>query len=348
MTGATDHGARRGAGGKPTSRRSLRAVLSADLAGFSGQVSVDETSTLIAFKELRDIALAQLEKHNGWLFGMPGDGLFALFESAVDAVECAIELQQQLAERQQLAGLPMRIGIHLGEVLFDNELPFGEALAIAARLEALAEPGAILISAPVFDAVSARINATFENRGTPRLKNIPRRIPTFSVKPLAKPRREAGNDETSALDHTMHLDRRQLRQVRDGTYTPSPPATSAPGGEPPPPAPSRPAPPAEQAPASALPEFSPTEPPECPPATVPPAPVSPAGTGMSLEMREHIADLLAFYLGPMARVMVERFARQADTPEQLVAFLEDEIPDRDERMAFRLRATQVILNDNQS
>ena len=117
--------------GRPTSRRSLRAVLSGDLAGFSGQVSVNETGTLLAMREVRQIAMAQLDKHNGWLFGMPGDGLFALFESAVDAVQCALELQSVFAQTPILDEMRMRIGVHMGEVLFDNDLPFGETLTIA-------------------------------------------------------------------------------------------------------------------------------------------------------------------------------------------------------------------------
>ena len=101
----------------------------------------------------------------GWLFGMPGDGIFALFESAIDAVRCALGLQSRLAALPELSALRLRIGVHLGEVLFQDELPFGESLVIAARLESLAEPGGILVSSSVMDAVAPRIAARFVDKG---------------------------------------------------------------------------------------------------------------------------------------------------------------------------------------
>ena len=149
----------------PRRRRGLRAILAADVAGFSGRMSVSETGTVASLSEVRKVALRQIRDYGGWLFGMPGDGLFVLFESAVDAMRCALDIQQELAANENLGGMRLRIGVHLGEVLFDDELPYGEALNIAARLEALADPGGILVSATVFDAVSARVSARFEERG---------------------------------------------------------------------------------------------------------------------------------------------------------------------------------------
>ena len=97
----------------------------------------------------------------------------------------------------------MRIGVHLGEVLFQDDLPFGESLVIAARLESLAEPGGVLVSSAVMDAVASRISATFEEMGVRSLKHSPRRIATFSV--TAAPG-TAGLDITAAggpLDYTV-------------------------------------------------------------------------------------------------------------------------------------------------
>jgi class 3 adenylate cyclase len=202
-----------------TSRRSLRAVFAADIAAFSGAMSANETSAVSTLSEVRSIAVQQLQIHGGWLFGMPGDGIFALFESAVNAVRCALDTQQQLALRGEAETMRLRIGIHLGDVLFENDLPYGEALTIAARLEALADPGGILISGAVMDAVCARISATFDERGVPRLKNIPRRIVTFAVRP---PPERSKADETrvgmSILDRTTHLDAETLRAVRDQQF----------------------------------------------------------------------------------------------------------------------------------
>lgn len=205
---------------KQKTRRSLRAVFAADITGFSGVMSANETGAIGALNEIRAIVIQQLQAHDGWLFGMPGDGMFALFESAVNAVRCALDTQHRLALRSEIQDMRLRIGIHLGDVLFEKDLPYGEALTIAARLEDLADPGGTLISGAVMDAVSARISATFEERGVPRLKNIPRRIVTFAVKP--PPERTKG-DETrvgmSILDRTTQFDVDTLRRIRDEQFS---------------------------------------------------------------------------------------------------------------------------------
>ena len=203
-----------------TTRRSLRAIFAADITGFSGMMAKNEAGAISAFNEIRAIVTRQLQAYEGYLFGMPGDGVFALFESAVNAIRCALETQHQLALRAgEAKDMRLRIGIHLGEVLFEKDLPYGEALAIAAQLEDLADPGGILVSAAVMDAVSARISATFEERGAPRLRNIPRRIVTFSVTP---PPERTPADETrvgmSALDRTTQFDRETMRQIRDQQF----------------------------------------------------------------------------------------------------------------------------------
>ncbi|WP_075216493.1 adenylate/guanylate cyclase domain-containing protein [Mongoliimonas terrestris] len=190
--------------------------MAADVANFGGLVSVDETSTLEALWTTRRIAREQLAVHGGWLFGLPGDGIFALFESAVDAVRCALDTQVRLAAAPGLDALRLRVGVHLGEVLFQDDLPFGEALVIAARLESLAEPGGILISSAVMEAVAPRISADFAERGVISLKHSPRRVATFSVAvPRADDRADRGGNGRSggeaagdALDHTMAPARR--------------------------------------------------------------------------------------------------------------------------------------------
>jgi len=200
-----------------TTRRGLRAVFAADITGFTGVMAVNQAGAISAFNEIRAIVTRQLEAHEGQLFVMPGDGVFALFESAVNAVRCALETQQQLALRAaEVETMRLRIGVHLGEVVFEKDLPRGEAITIAARLEDLADPGGILVSAAVMDAVSARIAATFEERGVPRLKDIPRRIVTFAVMPPPE-RTKAGETRTgmSMLDRTTEIDRETLRQIRD-------------------------------------------------------------------------------------------------------------------------------------
>jgi class 3 adenylate cyclase len=170
---------------RTTKRRRLRAVYAADVVNYGGLIAADETRTIDELRRTRRIACDALHANGGWLFGMPGDGIFALFESAVDAVRCALVTQAGLAATSASSKMQLRIGVHLGEVLFQDDQPFGEALVIAARLESLADPGGILVSEAVMQTVAARIAATFEPCGTKSLKHIPRQIATFSVRATA-------------------------------------------------------------------------------------------------------------------------------------------------------------------
>lgn len=191
----------------PKRKRRLRAALAADIANFSGRVSVNETRAFSNLSAILKIGREELKRHDGDLIGMPGDGLFALFESAVDAVQCALKIQERLAKETNLGGMRLRIGIHVGDVLFEGDTPFGETLNIAARLESLADPGGILISGTLVDAVSARIQATFEDRGVPSLKNIPRRITTFAVHAADRLSDTDMGVASAPLDKTMQLPR---------------------------------------------------------------------------------------------------------------------------------------------
>jgi hypothetical protein len=155
------------------------------VVNYGGLIAADETRTIDELQRTRRIACDALHANGGWLFGMPGDGIFALFESAIDAVRCALVTQARLAATSASSKMQLRIGVHLGEVLFQDDQPFGEALVIAARLESLADPGGILVSEAVMQTVASRVAATFEPCGIRSLKHIPRRIATFSVKATA-------------------------------------------------------------------------------------------------------------------------------------------------------------------
>jgi class 3 adenylate cyclase len=200
-----------------TTRHGLRAVFAADITGFTGAMAVNQSAAISAFNEIRAVVTQQLQAHEGWLFPMPGAGLFALFESAVNAVRCALETQRQLDLRAaEIQDMRLRIGIHLGDVLFEKDLPRGETLAVAARLEDLADPGGTLVSAAVRDVVSARISATFEDRGEQDLKIIPRKIVTFAVAPA---RERAAADQIlagrSVPDRAPQFDREASQPIRD-------------------------------------------------------------------------------------------------------------------------------------
>ena len=352
-------------------RRALRAVFAADVAGFSGHVSVDETAAFQTFGALRRIALEQLEQHDGWLFGMPGDGIFALFESAIDAVRCGLDMQTAIAKCSETSGMKLRVGVHLGEVRFDNDLPFGETLAIAARLESLAEPGGILVSASVVDAVAARVSAIFEPRGTPQLKNIPRRVATFAVLSRDAIAAQQGPAKDGAdLDRTTHLNRDVLRQVRDSelgqvpaqeglaheTLTEEPPSADLEVPQSPAPrlidriseAPSgsgaKSISDPEPSPGQTMPDVPSGGQPEQSAVIIEDAEVPTAvSTAISTELKEILAEILAHHVGPLAPVLVEQFANQVAGPDELVNRLEEHVPSGDERTSFRLRATRACL-----
>jgi class 3 adenylate cyclase len=336
MTAQAPESDRPGAGRK----RRLRAALAADIANFSGRVSVSETRAFGHLSTILKIGREELDRYEGVLIGMPGDGLFALFESAVDAVHAALAMQQRLAIEPNLGGMRLRIGIHLGEVLFDGDLPFGETLNIAARLEGLADPGGILVSAAVVDAVSARIAATFEDRGVPQLKNIPRRIATYSVKPAdSLPPEGASEPVLEPLDHTMQFSR------RIGAAPPAPaPAVSAPApaaDKAPAPAVQATAPPADPAPTPTA-DAAPPAPAASPsPAIAPSAAPARTAVAPSPEQIAALTEMLAVHLGPVARVVVARKAKDAATLAEIVAQLEPEVPAA-ERIAFRGRVQRML------
>ena len=376
---------------KRTRKRILRAVFAADIAGFSSKMSLNETSAVTSLSEIRSIGLQELKTYNGWLFGMPGDGLFALFESAVGAVQCGLEIQRVLSGRPHLSDMPMRVGIHLGEVLIDEGLPFGEALNIAARLEALCEPGELLVSATVMDAVSARVSATFEDRGIPKLKNIPRRIQTFAVKqPPARTPTDARDIPGSSLDQTTRLDREALRKVLDDQAIvqivkrelPAPsdkPDVHEPVSEAsvdtgsagsqmgfPVPMASKddPIEPVSESDSDSplvedqnlvdealssagdvdggsglASEHRPIQVPEFDPelqGEFDPAPAQP--TAKCVEM---ITKALAVHVGPFSKLIVERYLKGKPSVNDLIALLETHIPDDDEKVTFRVRASHI-------
>jgi class 3 adenylate cyclase len=198
-----------------TSHRGLRAVFVAEMVSAGGAGPVNSAGSLDAINDMRSIVDQQLQIHGGWLFGMPGDGVFALFESAVNAVRCALDTQHHLVLGGRAEERRLRIGIHLGEVVFENELPRGEALVIAGSLNALADPGCILISGSVKDAVSSRIVATFKERDVPPLMDRPRRIVTFAVTPQERTEAYEIAAGMSPLDLTTQFDPEILRSLRE-------------------------------------------------------------------------------------------------------------------------------------
>jgi adenylate cyclase len=169
-------------------QRRLAAILAADVAGYSRLMGVDEEGTLSALKELRrDLADPKIKEHRGRIVKTTGDGLLVEFASVVDAVRCAVEVQYEMAERN--VGTPeeqriqFRIGINLGDIIKDGRDIHGDGVNIAARLEALAEPGGICVNRVVRDQVRDKLDFAFEDAGEQRVKNIARPLRVYRIRP---------------------------------------------------------------------------------------------------------------------------------------------------------------------
>jgi class 3 adenylate cyclase len=159
--------------------RRLAAVLAADVAGYSRLMGEDEEGTLAALTALRrELTDPKITEHRGRIVKTTGDGLLVEFPSVVDAVRCAVELQRDLTMRNEGVGkerrIEFRIGINLGDVLIEEQDIYGDGVNVAARLEALAEPGGICVSRVVRDQVRDKVDFGFEELGDQQVKNIAR------------------------------------------------------------------------------------------------------------------------------------------------------------------------------
>jgi adenylate cyclase len=161
-------------------QRRLAAILAADVVGFSALMERDEEGTYARIGRLRrEIVEPSLSEHHGRLIKTTGDGFLAEFASPLAALRCAIALQDK-GDTQ----LPLRIGLNLGDVIVeDGGDVYGEGVNIAARLEALCDPGGILISGKVHDEVEGKVDAAFEDRGEQQVKNIARPVRVYAVCP---------------------------------------------------------------------------------------------------------------------------------------------------------------------
>ncbi|MDQ6626988.1 MAG: AAA family ATPase [Pseudomonadota bacterium] len=213
-------------------KRRLTAILAADAAGFSRLMAANEQATLTALDAARAVFRTQIESHQGRVIDMAGDSVLAMFETATGAVSAALTIQKRLlsAADAEVAGTRMhfRIGVHLGDVIEKEDgTIYGDGVNVAARLEGLAEPGGVVVSAAVRGVVSGRIAATFIDRGERPLKNIARPIHAYAVvddidagvdaNDAGAPGSNAGNGTAPTAAHV----------VRD---TPPPRATQRPAG----------------------------------------------------------------------------------------------------------------------
>src|SRR5512136_1063957 len=166
-------------------KRKLTAILSADVKGYSRLMGADEEGTLRTLTTYREAMAWLIQQHQGRVVNAPGDALLAEFESVVDAVKSAVEIQRELAKRN--AELPTdrrmeyRIGINLGDVMADGESIYGDGVNIAARLESLSEAGGICISGTAFDQVRNKLELGYEYLGEQTVKNIALPVRVYKV-----------------------------------------------------------------------------------------------------------------------------------------------------------------------
>src|SRR5262245_49890934 len=167
-------------------RRRLTAILAADVVGYSRLMETDEAGTLSALKTRRKQVLEPLvARHQGRVFKVTGDGVLAEFTSAVNAVQCAVDLQQGMAAandgQPEERHIVLRIGVNLGDVMVEGSDLYGDGVNIAARLEAIAEPGGIMVSGTAYDHIKSKVKVVLEDIGAQSLKNIAEPVRVYRV-----------------------------------------------------------------------------------------------------------------------------------------------------------------------
>src|SRR5262245_54914074 len=168
-------------------QRKLAAILAADVVGYSHLMEIDEADTLVRLRNTRENLLdPKIAAHNGRVVKLMGDGALIEFPSVVDAVRCAVEIQQTMAEcNDELPAdrrLEFRIGVNLGDVIVEGQDIYGDGVNVAARLEGLAEPGGVLISGTAFDHVERKLKYDFEFGGEQQVKNIEKPVRLYRIR----------------------------------------------------------------------------------------------------------------------------------------------------------------------
>src|SRR5512141_1145058 len=166
--------------------RKLAAIFAGDVAGYSRLMGVDEEGTLHQLKAHRkELVDPKITEHRGHIVKTTGDGMLVEFVSVVDAVRCAVDIQRGMVERNVEVPtdkrIEFRVGINVGDIISDDNDIYGDGVNVAARLEALAEPGGIMVSRNVYDQVRDNLSFGFEDMGEQTVKNIARPIGVHRV-----------------------------------------------------------------------------------------------------------------------------------------------------------------------
>ena len=161
-----------------SSRRQLAAIMFTDIEGYTSLMQRDESLAIEVRNRHRAVFERITDQYSGKILQYYGDGTLSIFDSAIDAVSCGIDLQQAFQEEP---AIPVRIGIHLGDIIFDKEDIIGDGVNIASRIESLAQAGSVLISGKVYDEIKNKKDFPTKNLGVFRLKNVEVVTPVYAM-----------------------------------------------------------------------------------------------------------------------------------------------------------------------
>jgi TolB-like protein/class 3 adenylate cyclase len=165
--------------------RRLTAILAADIAGYSALMGADEARTVRDLKGHQTVVLPMVGEFGGRIIDTAGDGILAEFPSVVNAVQCAVAIQSKMAERNAVTErerwMQFRIGINIGDVVYDETRIYGDGINVAARLEGIAEPSGICISGKVYEEINGKIDLAYQDIGEQQLKNIARPVQAYRI-----------------------------------------------------------------------------------------------------------------------------------------------------------------------
>jgi class 3 adenylate cyclase len=182
--------------------RKLTTIFATDVVGYSRMMAVDEEATLETLQTYRGVIDTLIEKHGGRIFNTAGDAVLAEFGSTVEAVRCAISIQEDLrvrnAEVPEDRQMWLRIGINVGDVIIAGDNLFGDGVNIAARLEGLAEKGGICLSGSAFEQVKNKLSIAFQDIGSHAVKNIPEPVPAYQLVPGSVDIKDTGKSAVPA------------------------------------------------------------------------------------------------------------------------------------------------------
>ena len=192
-------------------KRKLAAIMFTDIEGYTAIMQKDETQAIQFRKALRKIFNSITEKYGGEILQYYGDGTLSVFDSAIESVECGIEMQlafQQYSNPiSEETGIPIRIGIHTGDIIYSEEEIIGDSVNVASRIESLAIPGSVLISDKVFDEIKNQASIETQSLGLFKFKNVIKHVEVYAIsnKGLAIPGANQMNQKGRRLEKNGSL-----------------------------------------------------------------------------------------------------------------------------------------------